>query len=234
MLVLSRQRDQAIMIGDDIEVSVVDLRGDKVRLGINAPRSVSVHRKEIYEAIRRENKAAAELRPEDVASVVPPTQNGNTHMKLVKDDPSNGDPFLRAAIDEARKSLSQGGMPVGAVLVRDGRIIGRGHDRRIQRGDPLAHAELDCLTNAGRQKCYSDTTLYTTLMPGLSATGAILQLGIPRLCVADAVNSNGGECKAAKGSQLLRDCGVEITDLRDQESIDIMTMFAKQHPGEFK
>jgi len=213
---------------------VVDIRADKVRLGINAPRSVSVHRKEIYEAIRRENKAAAELRPEDVASVVPPTQNANPHMKLVKDDASSGDPFLRAAIDESRKSLSHGGVPIGAVLVRDGRIIGRGHDRRIQRGDPLAHAELDCLTNAGRQKCYTDTTLYTTLMPGLSATGAILQLGIPRLCVADAVNSNGGECKAAKGSQLLRDCGVEVVDLRDQESIDIMATFTKQHPGEFK
>src|SRR5262249_58086308 len=106
MLVLSRQRDQAIMIGDDIEVSVVDIRGDKVRLGINAPRSVSVHRKEIYEAIRRENKAAAEVQPEDVASVVPPTQTSNPHMKLVKDDPSARDPFLSAAIHQGPKHLA--------------------------------------------------------------------------------------------------------------------------------
>src|SRR4051812_12536750 len=123
MLVLSRQREQAIMIGDDIEVSVVDIRGDKVRLGINAPRSVSVHRKEIYEAIRRENKAAAEVRPEDVSLLVPGPHNPT--LKLVKDDATGGDPFMRVAIDEAKKSLSHGGIPTGAVLVRDNRIIGR-------------------------------------------------------------------------------------------------------------
>ena len=67
MLVLSRQRDETIMIGDDIEVTVVDIRGDKVRLGINAPREISVHRKEVYDAIRRENRAAAQVKPEDVA-----------------------------------------------------------------------------------------------------------------------------------------------------------------------
>src|SRR3954451_22839857 len=105
MLVLSRQRDQAIMIGDDIEVSVVDIRGDKVRLGINAPRSVSVHRKEIYEAIRKENKAAAEVRPEDLAALLSPPL---PQMKIV-DEGANGDPFLRAALDEAKKSLSHGG-----------------------------------------------------------------------------------------------------------------------------
>jgi carbon storage regulator len=69
MLVLSRQRDETIMIGDDIEVTVVDIRGDKVRLGINAPREISVHRKEVYDAIRRENRAAAQVKPEDVSGV---------------------------------------------------------------------------------------------------------------------------------------------------------------------
>src|SRR4051794_23739805 len=170
MLVLSRQRDQAIMIGDDIEVSVVDIRGDKVRIGITAPRSVSVHRKEIYEAIRKENKSAAEIKPEDIASLVSSPQN--PPLKLVTDDANAGDPFLRVAIDEANKSLSHGGIPTGAVRVRAGGVIGRGHNRRIQRGDPMAHAEIDCLTNAGRQKTYRDTILYTTLTPCLLCTGA--------------------------------------------------------------
>jgi carbon storage regulator len=86
MLVLSRQRDETIMIGDDIEVTVVDIRGDKVRLGINAPKEISVHRKEVYDAIRRENRAAAQVRPEDIPGLPrlgpqknpPPTQSGPT------------------------------------------------------------------------------------------------------------------------------------------------------------
>ena len=126
MLVLSRQRDQAIMIGDDVEVSIVDIRGDKVHIGIDAPRSVSVHRKEIYEAIRDENQAAAQISPGDVAAVVSSPQN--SPMKLAHEDP------LRVAVDEAKKSLSHGGIPTGAVLVRAGRVIGRGHNRRVQRG----------------------------------------------------------------------------------------------------
>ena len=75
------------------------------------------------------------------------------------------DQFLRAAIDEAKKGLGEGGLPIGSVLVRGGKIIGRGHNRRVQNGDPMAHAEIDCLTNAGRQATYADTVLYSTLMP---------------------------------------------------------------------
>ena len=228
MLVLSRQRDQAIMIGDDIEVSVVDIRGDKVRLGINAPRSVSVHRKEIYEAIRKENQAAGQVRPEDVASLVSSPQN--SPMKLVSDNPAQGDPFLRAAIDEAKKSLGHGGIPTGAVLVRADRIIGRGHNRRIQRGDPMAHAEIDCLTNAGRQKSYRDTVLYTTLMPCLMCAGAIAQFGVPKVVVGDTVNFAGGNCKGVNTSQLLRDCGVEIVDLHDTEAIEMLAKFVRERP----
>src|SRR5438270_11024512 len=97
MLVLSRTRDQTIMIGDDIEVTVVDIRGDKVRLGINAPRTVSVHRKEIYDAVRRENQNAAQMRPQDISS--PAAHHGN-----------GSDPFIRAAIDEARQGLAEGGL----------------------------------------------------------------------------------------------------------------------------
>src|SRR6478609_1430145 len=119
MLVLSRQRDQAIMIGDDIEVSVVDIRGDKVRLGINAPRSVSVHRKEIYEAIRKENQAAAGLKTDDVSSLISSPQN--PPLKLVTDAPLSDADAMRAAMEEARKSLAHAGIPAGAVLVRAGK-----------------------------------------------------------------------------------------------------------------
>ena len=167
MLVLARQRDQTVIIGDDIEVTVVDVRGDKVRLGINAPKHVSVHRKEVYEAIRKENREASRLRPGDVPQVGgPPAQ---PTMRLHREDeagrgpaPAAGPPspeaiashrpFLQAAIEEARKGLSEGGLPIGSVLVRNGQIVGRGHNRRVQKGDPMAHAEIDALTNAGRQR----------------------------------------------------------------------------------
>src|SRR5262249_41460434 len=149
----ARQRDETIMIGDDIEVTVVDIRGDKVRLGINAPRTVSVHRKEVYDAIRRENREAARLHPADVPSLgglrAPPP------MKLVAAEAiarTAREPFIRAAVEEARLGLSEGGLPIGSVLVRGGQIIGRGHNRRVQNGDPMAHAEIDALTKAGRQK----------------------------------------------------------------------------------
>src|ERR1700710_1122369 len=107
MLVLSRQRNQAIIIGDEIEITVVDIRGDKVRLGINAPRSVSVHRKEIYDLVKLKNQSAAGAAP--AAERSEPGSNGNAaHV-------GNGaDPFLRAAIDEARAGLSEGGLPIGS------------------------------------------------------------------------------------------------------------------------
>src|SRR6476660_6663171 len=103
MLVLSRQREQAIIIGDDIEVKIVDVRGDKVRLGISAPRSVDVHRKEVYEAIHRENRSAAEVQPPDVAPLV---AEPRPDIRIVSQEKENAmDPFLRAAIDEAKKGL---------------------------------------------------------------------------------------------------------------------------------
>src|SRR3954469_19190198 len=97
------------------------------------------------------------------------------------------DPCLRAAIDEARQGLKEGGLPIGSVLVRNGQIIGRGHNRRVQRGDPMAHAEIDCPTNPGRQKTYKETVLYSTLMPCVLCTGAVIQFGIPRVIVGESV-----------------------------------------------
>ena len=195
MLVLARQRDESIIIGDDVEVTVVDIRGDKVRLGINAPRSTSVHRKEIYEAIQRENRQAAKVQPHDLPNLgttQPPKQP--VQMKLVGADSIERqmhEPFLRAAIEEARLGLAEGGLPIGSVLVRDGKIIGRGHNKRVQAGDPMAHAEIVALTNAGRQKTYRDTVLYSTLMPCFLCSGASVQFGIPCVVVGESVNFPG-------------------------------------------
>src|SRR5918993_4640645 len=114
------------------------------------------------------------------------------------------DPFLRAAIDEAKLGLSEGGLPIGSVLVRAGMIIGRGHNRRVQRGDPMAHAEIDCLTRAGRQAAgYRDTVLYSTLMPCFLCSGAIVQFGVPKVIVGESVNFPGGEGPGGTSPQFL-------------------------------
>lgn len=211
MLVLSRQKDQSIMIGDEIEVTIVDLRGDKVRLGINAPRTVAVHRKEVYNIVKREgNHPKVETAH---AGQAPTGSNGN----------AKSDSFLREAIEEARRGLAEGGLPIGSVLVRDGKVIGRGHNRRVQKGDPMSHAEIDCLTNAGRQKTYKDTVLYSTLMPCFLCSGAIVQFGIPRVIVGESVNFSGAPA-------LLRQQGVECHDLHDAECIQMMSEFIKTHP----
>src|SRR3974390_1549848 len=103
------------------------------------------------------------------------------------------DTFLRAAIDEAMAGLSEGGLPIGSILVRGSQIIGRGHNRRVQHGDPMAPAEIDCLTRAGRQKTSRDTVLYSTLMPCYLCTGAVVQFGIPKVVVGESMTFPGGE-----------------------------------------
>src|SRR4029077_16440672 len=139
------------------------------------------------------------------------------------------DPFLRAAIDEAKLGLSEGGLPIGSVLVRDGQIIARGHNRRVQNGDSMAHAEIDCLTKAGRQKTYADTVLYSTLMPCYLCTGAVLQFGVPKVIVGESVNFPGGEGKWGKSRDFLRANGVEVTDLHDAECIEMMSKFIREN-----
>ena len=236
MLVLSRTRDQSIMIGDEIEVRVVDIRGDKVRIGINAPRTTSVHRKEIYDTIRGENVSASEMTPGDLLGSDLPRGGVAPMMRLVRppseSELENGmpDEFLQAAIDEAKKGLSEGGLPIGSVLVRDGKIIGRGHNKRVQNGDPMAHAEIDCLTNAGRQKSYKDTVLYSTLMPCYLCTGAVLQFGIPKVIVGESVNFPGGEGGWGKSPKFMAANGVEVIDLHDATCIEMMSEFIKAKP----
>jgi len=211
MLVLARTRDQTIMIGDEIEVTVVDVRGEKVRLGISAPRKVPVHRKEVYLEIKKENKAAGELTPKEVGDV--------SELKPA----AAPDPFMLAAIEEAKIGLSEGGLPIGSVLVRGEQVIGRGHNRRVQNNDPMAHAEIDCLTRAGRQKTYRDTVLYSTLMPCHLCSGAVVQFGVPKVVVGESVNFAG-----APG--FLKSHGVEVIDLHDPQCIRIMKEFIAAHP----
>ena len=224
MLVLSRRRDQAIMIGDDVEITVVDIRGDKVRIGIRAPNTVSVHREEVYKAIKKANEDAAKLQPGDL----PKTASMKVQSAAIKESPM--DPFLRAAIDEAKLGLAEGGLPIGSVLVRGDKIIGRGHNRRVQHGDPMAHAEIDCLTKAGRQKTYKDTVLYSTLMPCYLCSGAAVQFGVPKVIVGESVNFHGGEGKGGTSPAFMRSHGIEVIDLHDAECIAMMDKFVREHP----
>lgn len=223
MLVLTRQRDETVIIGHDIEITVVDIRGDKVRLGINAPKNITVHRKEVYEQIRRENEEAARMQTADIANLPPIPPEPAPPASFPRIATGHPDPFLLAAIEEARLGLREGGLPIGSVLVRNGQIIGRGHNRRVQRGDPMAHAEIDCLTNAGRQKTYRDTVLYSTLMPCYLCSGATVQFGVPKVVVGESVNFPGAP-------QFMRGKGIEVVDLQDQECIEMMAQFVREHP----
>jgi cytosine deaminase len=195
-------------------------------VGINAPRSISVHRKEIYDQIQRENRAAATLQPHDIptlGSAQPPKQ---VQMKLVGADSierQGHEPFILAAIEEARAGLAEGGLPIGSVLVRAGQIIGRGHNRRVQNGDPMAHAEIVAITSAGRQKTYRDTVIYSTLMPCYLCSGAAVQFGIPKVIAGESVNFAGAP-------DFLRSRSIEVVDLHDPECIKMMADFVRDHP----
>ena len=228
MLVLSRQRGEAIMIGEETEVTIVDIRGDKVRLGIKAPRTTSVHRKEVFDAIRKENQSSSELQPEDLPRHGPPVMRIANHdvqppPGATHEQRASIDPFMRAAIEEAKKGLAEGGLPIGSVLVRDGKILAAGHNRRVQNGDPMAHAEIDCLSKAGRQKTYKDTVLYSTLMPCCLCSGAAVQFGVPKVIVGESVNFHGAP-------DLMRQHGVQVIDLHDTECIEMMKAFIRDHP----
>lgn len=133
------------------------------------------------------------------------------------------DPFLKAAIEEARKGYAAGGIPIGSVLVRDGKIIGRGHNQRVQKGDPMAHAEIDCLQNAGRIGSYKDTVLYSTLMPCFLCSGAIVQFKIPKVVAGESRTFAGGP-------DFVRSHGVDVVDVDDQECVAMMRKFIAEKP----
>ena len=136
------------------------------------------------------------------------------------------DSFLRAAIEEAERGLREGGIPIGAVLVHDGRVLGRGHNRRVQRGSAVLHAEMDALENAGRQPAviYRESVMYTTLSPCAMCSGAILLYGILRVVV--------GENRTFVGEEdLLRARGVRVDVVQDEGCIAMMRSFIAAHPA---
>lgn len=132
---------------------------------------------------------------------------------------------MKAALGEAKKGLSEGGIPIGSVLVVDGKIVGRGHNRRVQDSSAIKHAEMDCLENAGRQKAsvYQKATLYSTLSPCDMCSGAVLLYGIPKVVVGENVNFKGPE-------EYLRSRRVDVTVLNDKECIELMAEFIKKKP----
>ena len=131
--------------------------------------------------------------------------------------------MLRIAYKEAKEGFDEGGCPIGAVLARDGKVVSQGRNQRVQKGDPIAHGEMDALRKAGRQKTYRDTTLYTSLSPCMMCSGTIIQFGIPRVVIGEAVNFGGNE-------ELLRARGVEVIVVNDQDCIDLMDKFIEEKP----
>ncbi|EAU56184.1 nucleoside deaminase [Mariprofundus ferrooxydans] len=130
------------------------------------------------------------------------------------------DKFLRAAIDEARQGMAEGGIPIGSVLVIDGEIVGRGHNRRVQQGSAVLHAEMDCLEQAGRLTAadYRRATLYSTLSPCDMCSGAVLLYGIPRVVVGENSTFQGPE-------GYVRSRGVEVVVVDDAECRELMAQF---------
>jgi cytosine deaminase len=136
---------------------------------------------------------------------------------------SEMDQFMKEAINEAMASRDKGGIPIGSVLVKNGKIIGRGHNLRVQDDDPLAHAEISCMRDAGRIGSYADTVLYSTLMPCYLCAGAVVQFGIKKVVA--------GESETFEGAQdFLRSKGVEVVDLDISECKILMKEFIQEYP----
>ena len=131
--------------------------------------------------------------------------------------------MLRIAYEEAKLGFAEGGCPIGSVLVRDGEEVSRGHNQRVQQGDPIAHGEMDALRKAGRQKTYRDTVLYTTLSPCMMCSGTIVQFGIPRVVVGENTTFGGNE-------EFLRQHGVEVVIANDKDCIALMEKFIREKP----
>jgi creatinine deaminase len=135
------------------------------------------------------------------------------------------DPFMQAAIEEARRGLDEHGIPIGSVLVIDGRIVGRGHNQRVQRRSAILHAEMDCLENAGRLKPrdYARTTLYSTLSPCDMCSGTALLYKIPKIVIGENTTFRGPE-------DYVRSRGIELVVLNDKECIELMRAFIAARP----
>ena len=133
------------------------------------------------------------------------------------------DEFMAVAIAQAKQGLLEGGIPIGSVLVKNGEILGQGHNKRVQDGDPVTHAEIDCLRNAGRIGNYKDTTLYSTLMPCYLCAGAVVQFGIKKVIVGESQTFAGAK-------EFMESHGVEVIDLDLDECKQLMSDFIYKHP----
>lgn len=133
------------------------------------------------------------------------------------------DKFMQLAIDEARQGLKENGIPIGSVLVKDGKLVGQGHNKRVQDGDPVTHAEIDCLRNAGRIGSYRGTTLYSTLMPCYLCAGAIVQFGIKKVYAGESETFSGAK-------QFMEQHGVEVIDMNLEECKTLMKDFIAEKP----
>ncbi|MCF6155579.1 MAG: nucleoside deaminase [Candidatus Brocadia sp.] len=133
------------------------------------------------------------------------------------------DNFMKAAIDEAKFGLREGGIPIGSVLVMDGKIVGRGHNKRVQENNPIMHAEINCLSNAGRIGRYRETILYSTLMPCYLCAGAVVQFGIKKVIVGESENFAGAK-------EFMESHGVKIVDLNLNECKQLMKDFIRKNP----
>jgi cytosine/creatinine deaminase len=135
----------------------------------------------------------------------------------------NIDSFMAEAIAEARQGLSEGGIPIGSILVKSDRIIGKGHNKRVQEGDPVTHAEIDCLRNAGRIGKYNETILYSTLMPCYLCAGAVVQFGIKKVIAGESETFPGAK-------KFMESHGVEVIDLNLDECKQLMKDFITKNP----
>lgn len=133
------------------------------------------------------------------------------------------DLFMKCSIEEAEAGLREGGIPIGSVLVRNGQIISRGRNRRVQENNPILHAEIDCLINAGRIRNYRECTLYSTLMPCYLCAGAVVQFGIRKVVAGESVNFAGAR-------EFLESHAVEVIDLDLEVCKDMMAAFIREHP----
>ncbi|MDC0660731.1 nucleoside deaminase [Leisingera sp. SS27] len=135
----------------------------------------------------------------------------------------DGKRLLRIAYEEAKAGFDEGGCPIGSVLARGGNVVAQGRNQRVQKGDPIAHGEMDALRKAGRQKTYRDTVLYTSLSPCMMCSGTIVQFGIPRVVIGDTQNFGGNE-------DFLRSKGVEVVIAEDPDCIALMERFIREKP----
>lgn len=133
------------------------------------------------------------------------------------------DEFMQVALDEAKKGLVENGIPIGSVLVKDNQIVGRGHNQRIQKNNPILHAEIDCLQNAGRIGSYQGTILYSTLMPCYLCAGAVVQFGIKKVIVGESKNFSGAK-------EFMENHNVKVIDLDLPQAKEMLTDFISKNP----